>query len=430
MVARLIRRTTAEQVAEAVQLAILTGEFARGSRLPPERKLAAMLGVSRPTLREGLNQLVAKGLLVSIPGLGTFVSSQDVAASLETLPGQYLIAAAKQRKIELVRHYLELRRFAFSTAISLACQRSTQDDMNWIEDAIFKIGAIAKFDHDVPAAASQELRAMHVAAERSDSYGFWLLLNHVADFFRVAKNDLLTVMTREGLMRHSQELLRLLKSRDAEGVARYFGMTVAEQDRQLLMALEARPGTGNESGGAAQGGAPVGNTPAGVLPGGVSAICFHTTGEPLNPPTQQGPGLSPVPPHMDVADAGDEEDDRGDDAPSYDDSICAAAAPGQDEAQQEHALSCEPLEEADARASVSDGGENEADCAEESSDPPFGLIPEPLAPRAPPVKGPRCDPASWYPNYVDWFRRSFGCSPWDDPREQPPGDEMPEFTRG
>jgi len=45
-----------------------------GERLPAEPALAADLGISRPTLREAIRQLVAAGLLEARHGVGTFVA--------------------------------------------------------------------------------------------------------------------------------------------------------------------------------------------------------------------------------------------------------------------------------------------------------------------------------------------------------------------
>ncbi len=61
--------------------------FPIGSRLPSEPKLAAMLGVSRMTLRQALELLHEDGLLSKMQGKGNFVvdHSRPMAASLERL---------------------------------------------------------------------------------------------------------------------------------------------------------------------------------------------------------------------------------------------------------------------------------------------------------------------------------------------------------
>lgn len=54
-------RSAGEQVADRLMTAIALGEFVEGQRLPPERELAAMLRVSRTTVREAVAILVANG---------------------------------------------------------------------------------------------------------------------------------------------------------------------------------------------------------------------------------------------------------------------------------------------------------------------------------------------------------------------------------
>jgi DNA-binding FadR family transcriptional regulator len=54
-------RSAGEQVADRLMTAIALGEFVEGQRLPPERELAAMLRVSRTTVREAVALLVAAG---------------------------------------------------------------------------------------------------------------------------------------------------------------------------------------------------------------------------------------------------------------------------------------------------------------------------------------------------------------------------------
>lgn len=54
--------------------AIMTGVYADGDRIPPERNLAAVFGAARSTIRKALDQLEADGLIVRRVGSGTFVN--------------------------------------------------------------------------------------------------------------------------------------------------------------------------------------------------------------------------------------------------------------------------------------------------------------------------------------------------------------------
>ena len=66
--------STARRVAEM----IANGTFAAGQRLPPERELAGMLGLSRGSLREALRMLESVGLVQARVGRGRYVSAARV----------------------------------------------------------------------------------------------------------------------------------------------------------------------------------------------------------------------------------------------------------------------------------------------------------------------------------------------------------------
>ena len=67
------------KIADQLRHLIETGEFALGSRLPPERDLAAQLGVSRPSVREALIALEVEGWVEVRMGSGIYVRSREPA---------------------------------------------------------------------------------------------------------------------------------------------------------------------------------------------------------------------------------------------------------------------------------------------------------------------------------------------------------------
>jgi DNA-binding FadR family transcriptional regulator len=67
------------QIAEQLRALIAAGEFPLASRLPPERDLAAQLGVSRPSVREALIALEVEGLVEVRMGSGIYVTALDAA---------------------------------------------------------------------------------------------------------------------------------------------------------------------------------------------------------------------------------------------------------------------------------------------------------------------------------------------------------------
>src|SRR5260370_37158596 len=86
------RGKTSHEVVTQLREMIHRGELRAGDRLPPERDLAKLLGVSRPTLRAGIRSLAAVGVLESRQGAGTFVVKSDEPPALDSNPLR-LIAA-------------------------------------------------------------------------------------------------------------------------------------------------------------------------------------------------------------------------------------------------------------------------------------------------------------------------------------------------
>lgn len=71
------------QLAQRLERAIQSGEVESGAKLENEVALAARLGLSRPTVRRAMQELVDKGLLVRRRGVGTQVVRGRVTRNVE-----------------------------------------------------------------------------------------------------------------------------------------------------------------------------------------------------------------------------------------------------------------------------------------------------------------------------------------------------------
>jgi len=71
------------QIARQIEVAIERGDLAPGDRLEDEVGLADRYGLSRPTMRRAIQELVAKGLLVRKRGVGTQVVHGQVTRRVE-----------------------------------------------------------------------------------------------------------------------------------------------------------------------------------------------------------------------------------------------------------------------------------------------------------------------------------------------------------
>ncbi len=114
--------------------AIVAGRYAPGASMPPEPTLCDELGVSRTVVREVVKSLVAKGLVITGPKLGTRVLPAEQWNWFDP------DVVAWQSKAGLTREFLrdlqELRRIVEPAAVRLAAQRATAQDISDLEAAL------------------------------------------------------------------------------------------------------------------------------------------------------------------------------------------------------------------------------------------------------------------------------------------------------
>lgn len=76
------------QLAELLTTRIRTGEYAAGDRIPSEHQMAAAYGIGRPTVRQAIDVLVRRRMLVRRRGSGTYVAEAvDHEVDLFSLAG-------------------------------------------------------------------------------------------------------------------------------------------------------------------------------------------------------------------------------------------------------------------------------------------------------------------------------------------------------
>ena len=142
-----VHGTTLDLLGEA----IVAGRYPAGSSIPPEPILGEELGVSRTVVREAVKSLVAKGLLVTGPKLGTRVLSEAQWNWFD------LDVVAWQSKVGLTREFVrdvhDMRRIVEPAAVRLAAERASAADIADIEaayagmkDAIENGGDYVKYD--------------------------------------------------------------------------------------------------------------------------------------------------------------------------------------------------------------------------------------------------------------------------------------------
>lgn len=124
--------TAAAEVADRLITAIAIGEYLPGDRLPPERELAQILGVSRSTVREASGRLLAAGIIDIRRGRqgGAYVQESWTGASAEAVRRTLLPRWAELEQL------FDLRCLVEGMVARVAAQRRLDDDIARIGEAL------------------------------------------------------------------------------------------------------------------------------------------------------------------------------------------------------------------------------------------------------------------------------------------------------
>ncbi|WP_432696335.1 pyruvate dehydrogenase complex transcriptional repressor PdhR [Marinobacterium sp. YM272] len=169
-------------IMQRIEEMIMEGALRPGQRLPPERELAQEFDVSRPSIREALQKLAAKGLLVSRQGGGTFVAENLGDGLVDPLLDLFRSHPEAQYDLLEFRHALE------GVSAYYAALRSTVADREVIAarlDDLQRYHDRKEFDKEVAAdvefhlaiaAAAHNVVLLHMMRAL-----FQLLHQHIGD---------------------------------------------------------------------------------------------------------------------------------------------------------------------------------------------------------------------------------------------------------
>jgi len=154
-----------EVIFEQIQSRISEGQLKPGDRIPSERNLASMFGVSRPSVREAIMMLEAMELVESRQGGGTYVRS--LAEGSLALP----ITKMLEKDPKLLHDLLEVRIGVECWSAYLAASRATDEDIESIGSLVNEMRRTVKdgWDpqvdghfHDAIAKATHNTMQIHV----------------------------------------------------------------------------------------------------------------------------------------------------------------------------------------------------------------------------------------------------------------------------
>ncbi|TAL96754.1 MAG: FadR family transcriptional regulator [Paraburkholderia sp.] len=206
------RKSLHGRIVQDLGMDIVGGKVQPGQRLPAEAMLCERYGVSRPVLREATRVLVAKGLVVSKPRVGSVVKPRAEWHMLDPDVLYWTIKSVPEG--EFFSSLLTVRRIIEPAAAALAAASATSEDLARIASAYEQMEhaetASALLDPDL------KFHRAIMAATHND------LLGYIGNMLSLALSESIKLTSRHpdthalSLPRH-KAILTAIQSHDALG---------------------------------------------------------------------------------------------------------------------------------------------------------------------------------------------------------------------
>jgi GntR family transcriptional regulator len=166
------------QVRETLREVILDGTYEPGQRIPSQDELAEEFGVSRMTVRQGINELTEEGLLYRRHGVGTFVAQSRIDRDHTRLSNFFEDPAVQD--LEPGLRLLDCRIIRADKHLAQALRIRAGDKVIRIDTLRLAGNQVvtlhhAHFPYDLfPNLVDEDLEANHVWVYIENKYGFRL----------------------------------------------------------------------------------------------------------------------------------------------------------------------------------------------------------------------------------------------------------------
>ena len=209
--ATLKKTSVSLEAAEKIKYLIVSGELGSGDALPPERDLAVMLGISRPSVREAIRVLTAMNVVEPRHGGGTYVTS--LSPRLLARPINFLL----QVEPSTFLHLFEVRQVLEVAAARMAAPKMTDELIAELEAlAVAAAGALRR-----PARYCEldfDIHTMIVEATGNPIY--ISLYESISDLLTESRNQAARIpAVRRQAHDDHLAIIRALHNRDPEGAA-------------------------------------------------------------------------------------------------------------------------------------------------------------------------------------------------------------------
>jgi len=149
-----------EKIVTRILSLIKEKQLGPGDKLPPERELAAMMQVSRPSLRTALRALSHMNIIEIRQGAGTYVTSLDTQALMEPLGIVFSLDDSTFLQLLEARIILEVG------IAGLAAQQISEEESAALEACLVRSAELVE-DHEPFLQTDRELHARITEASRN-----------------------------------------------------------------------------------------------------------------------------------------------------------------------------------------------------------------------------------------------------------------------
>jgi len=133
-------QTLSQEIVEKIEEVILQKKVLPGEKLPTEKEMCAMFGVSRTALREALQMLSARGLITIRKGSGMYVNNYSSAHVIKPMS----LFLELNLSHNYILHVMEVRKMIEPTIARLAAINRTDDDMKELDKSLDQLNRCPK----------------------------------------------------------------------------------------------------------------------------------------------------------------------------------------------------------------------------------------------------------------------------------------------
>jgi DNA-binding FadR family transcriptional regulator len=198
-----------------MQQKIFSGEYQIGQQLPPERELAAELGVSRSLVNTGILELASQGFVRIIPRQGSVVADYKRNGNLQVLSA--LMSAEDFRfDHQLFSNLVELRILIECESARLSSARTTGDEI----DTLMTLVRCIKNSSPPENAAEPMLRFHYLVTQYSGNAVYAMTFKSFeGTILQLMRQHLILAPDLPKSVKLHESLARALEMRDAEASA-------------------------------------------------------------------------------------------------------------------------------------------------------------------------------------------------------------------